>query len=163
MVHPHPGATSTNSSSILSSANQLQAKICRNPYFAQDRRSAQPARSLFLAFHHKAFYVFTHGLALSSASLYRMNKTLDHTDPFLALSLYHIDTIQSPSTRCLDVYLYITKVGLNMGKPMGRHPFPITLSQNPKRGSKVGRDAMTSASSDTPSSIGCQSPKNGQI
>jgi hypothetical protein len=95
VVHPHPGATSTNSSSILSSANRLQAQSHRNPYFAQDRRSAQPARSFFLAFQHKAFYVFTQGLALSSASLYRMHKALDHTDPFLALSLYHIDTIQS--------------------------------------------------------------------
>jgi hypothetical protein len=93
VVHPHPGATSTNSSSLLSSANRLQAQSLRNPYFAQDRRSAQLARSFFLAFQHKAFYTFTQGLALSSASLYRMHKTLDHTDPSLALSLYHIDTI----------------------------------------------------------------------
>jgi hypothetical protein len=163
VVHPHPGATSTNSSSLLSSANRLQAQSRRNPYFAKDRRSAQPARSFFLAFQHTTFYIFTQGLALSSASLYRMHKTLDHTDPFLALSLYHIDTIQSSSTRCLDVYLYITKVGLNVGKPTGRHPFPITLSQNPKRDPKVGRDPLISALSGAPSSTGCRSPKNGQI
>jgi hypothetical protein len=107
VVHPHPRATSTNSSSILSSSNQLQEQSRKNPYFVQDRRSVQPARSFFLSFQHKVFYIFTRGLALSSTSLYKMHKTLDHTNPFLELSLYHIDTIQSSPTRCLCVYLYI--------------------------------------------------------
>ena len=46
-----------------------------------------------------------------------------------------------------------------MGKPMGQHPFPITLTQNPKRALKVGRDPMISASAGAPSLIGCQCPK----
>jgi hypothetical protein len=50
-----------------------------------------------------------------------------------------------------------------MRKPMGRHPFPITLSQNPKRDPKVGQDPLISDSSGAPYSTGCQSPKNGQI
>ena len=50
-----------------------------------------------------------------------------------------------------------------MGEPMGRHHFPIILSQNPKRGLKVGRDPLIFASSSTPYLKGCQSPKNGQI
>ena len=61
----------------------------------------------------------------------------------------------------MSIYAY--KIGLGMGKPMGRHPYPITYSQNPKRDPKVGRDPLTSASSGAPSLIGCQSPKNGQI
>jgi hypothetical protein len=125
MVHPHPGATSTNSYSILSSTNRLQAQYRRNPYFAQDRRSVQPSRSFFLAFNHKDFYIFTQGLALSYASLYKMHKSLDHTDPFLALSLYHIDTIQSLSlsTTCLYVYLYIQN-----GPKHGQTHEPTSLS-----------------------------------
>jgi hypothetical protein len=93
VVHPHPGDTSTKSSSLLSSANRLQEQSLRNPYFTQDRRSTQLARSFFLAFQHRAFYTFTQGLALRFSSLYIMHKTLDHTDPPLALSLYHIDII----------------------------------------------------------------------
>jgi hypothetical protein len=42
-----------------------------------------------------------------------------------------------------------------MGKPMGQHPFPITLTQNPKRDPKVGRDPMISTSPDAPSLTGC--------
>jgi hypothetical protein len=49
-----------------------------------------------------------------------------------------------------------------MGKPTGRHPFPITLTQNPKRGPKVDRDPVISASLGAPSSISCRSPKIGQ-
>jgi hypothetical protein len=46
-----------------------------------------------------------------------------------------------------------------MGKPMGQHPFPITLTQNPKRAPKVGRDPVISASPGAPSLIGCRCPK----
>jgi hypothetical protein len=154
VVHPHPGATSTNSS-LLSSANQLQAQSLRNPYSTQDRRSAQLARSFFLALQHKAFYIFTQGLALSSASLYIMHKTFDHTDPILALSLYHIDTIFDYYYFLSYPSIYTYKSGLSVGKPTGQHPFPITYSQNPKRDPKVGRDSAISASSGAPSSTGC--------
>jgi hypothetical protein len=50
-----------------------------------------------------------------------------------------------------------------MGKPTGQHPFPITLSQNPKQTQKVGLDLVISALLGAPSSTGCQSPKSGQI
>jgi hypothetical protein len=50
-----------------------------------------------------------------------------------------------------------------MGKPTGRHPFPITLTQTIKRGPKVDRDLMISAFSLALPSIGLRSPKNGQI
>jgi hypothetical protein len=49
-----------------------------------------------------------------------------------------------------------------MGKPMGRHPIPITYSQKPKKDPKVGRDPVISASSCAPPSTGCRSPKIGQ-
>jgi hypothetical protein len=52
VVHPHPGATSTNSSSLLSLVNWLQAQSHQNPYSTQDKRSSHLARSLFLALQH---------------------------------------------------------------------------------------------------------------
>jgi hypothetical protein len=54
--------------------------------------------------------------------------------------------------------IYTYKIGLNMGKPMGQHPNPITLSQNPK----VGRDLVISASFCAPPSTGFRSLKIGQ-
>ena len=75
-----------------------------------------------------------------------------YTKPLLALSFFASLTLPS----CLFI-LY--KIDLNMGKPMGRHPFPITLTQNPKRAPKVGRDPMISASPGAPSLIGCRCPK----
>ena len=50
-----------------------------------------------------------------------------------------------------------------MGKLTGRHPFPITLTQTLKRGSKVDRYPVISASSCTLPLIRRRSPKNGQI
>jgi hypothetical protein len=46
-----------------------------------------------------------------------------------------------------------------MGKPMGRHPFPITLTENPKRVPKAGQDPVIFASHGAPSLTGCRSPK----
>jgi hypothetical protein len=50
-----------------------------------------------------------------------------------------------------------------MGKPMGRHPFPVTLTQTLKRGPKVDQDPMISSLSHVLPLIGRQSPQNGQI
>jgi hypothetical protein len=50
-----------------------------------------------------------------------------------------------------------------MGKPMGRHPFPITLTQNPKRDPKLGLASLISASHCAPSLANCRNPKNSQI
>jgi hypothetical protein len=50
-----------------------------------------------------------------------------------------------------------------MGKPTGRHPFPIKLSPKPKKDPKRGLASMISALRCAPSLTRCQSPKNGQI
>ena len=55
--------------------------------------------------------------------------------------------------------IYTYKIGLNMGKPMGRHPIPVTYSQIPKRTQKKGWDPTISASSCIPYSTSCRSPK----
>jgi hypothetical protein len=82
--------------------------------------------------------------------------TFDHTD---------LITSTKPSTLLtLPSYLFILyNIGLNMGKPMGRHPFPITLTQNPKRAPKVGRDPVISASPGAPSLTGCRCPKRSNM
>jgi hypothetical protein len=46
-----------------------------------------------------------------------------------------------------------------MGKPTGQHPFPITLTQNPKRCPKVDQEPVISALPGAPSLTGCQSTK----
>jgi hypothetical protein len=49
-----------------------------------------------------------------------------------------------------------------MGKPMGRHPIPVTYSEKPKKDPNVGQYPAISASSYTPPSIGYRSPKIGR-
>jgi hypothetical protein len=75
----------------------------------------------------------------------------------------HMDLITSTkpsSLLTLPSYLFILyNIGLNMGKHMGLHPFPITLTQNSKRAAKVGQDPVISASPGTPSLTGCRCPK----
>jgi hypothetical protein len=94
----------------------------------------------------------------------------------------HIDLITRTKPSALltfPSYLFILyNIGLNMGKPMGRHPFPITLNQNPKmapkvgrhpfpitltqnpkRAPKVGRDPVISASPGAPYLTRCRCPK----
>jgi hypothetical protein len=55
------------------------------------------------------------------------------------------------------------KMGLSMGKPMDRHPFPITSTQNPKMDPKIGLASLISALHCAPSLARCRSPKSGQI
>jgi hypothetical protein len=54
-------------------------------------------------------------------------------------------------------------MGLNVGKPMGRHPFPVTSTQNPKMDPKIGLASLFSASRCAPSLASCHSPKSGQV
>jgi hypothetical protein len=67
--------------------------------------------------------------------------TSDHTDPATStkpLAIHHIDVLLPPLLT-LPKYLFIDyKMGLSVGKPMGRHPFPFTSTQNPKRDPKIG-------------------------
>ena len=109
---------------------------------------------------HKTFLQSMHStltiLALSSASI--SHRSSLSTKPLLKCPK------KGPFLHILGFYLYITKRGLNMGKPMGWHPRPITLSQKTQKGPKKGGLASTiSTTPCAPSLIGCRSPKNGQI
>jgi hypothetical protein len=50
-----------------------------------------------------------------------------------------------------------------MGKPMGCHSHTRYIISNPKKDPKRGRDPVISASYCAPPSIGCRSPKIGQL
>jgi hypothetical protein len=83
--------------------------------------------------------------------------TFNHIDRTLALSTPALARLllTSPS------YLFIHyKIGLSMGKPMGRHPHTHYIILNPKKGPKRGRDPMISASSCAPPLTAYRSPKN---
>jgi hypothetical protein len=108
---------------------------------------------------HKTFLQSVHSaltiLALSSASI--SHRSSLSTKPLLKCP-------QGPFLHSIEFYLYITKRGLNMGKPMGRHPGPVTLSPKTQKGPKKGGLASTiSTSPCAPSLTSCRSPKNGQI
>ena len=96
---------------------------------------------------HKTFLQSVHLaltiLALSSASI--SHRSSLSTKPLLKCPQ------KSPFLHSLDFYLYITKRGLNMGKPMGRHPGPITLSPKTQKG---GLASMIFASPCAPSLTG---------
>jgi hypothetical protein len=77
--------------------------------------------------------------------------TLDHTDPTLALS-------HSYSLHLLSI-IYTCKIGLIMGKSMGRHSHTRYIILNPKRGPKRGRDPAISALSCASPLTACRSPK----
>jgi hypothetical protein len=83
---------------------------------------------------HKTFLQSMHStltiLALSSASI--SHRSTLSTKPLLKCPK------KGPFLHSLDFYLYITKRGLNMGKPMGRHPGPVTLSPKTQKGPKKG-------------------------
>ena len=50
--------------------------------------------------------------------------------------MYYITIILLlPYLHCLFIDY---KMGLNVGKPTGRHPFPVTSTQNPKMDPKIG-------------------------
>jgi hypothetical protein len=74
----------------------------------------------------------------------------------------HSNNLQLPPLT-LPRHLFIHyKIGLNMGKPMGWHPIPITYSKIPKRTQKGVKIPWSILFSCTPSSTGCQIPKIGQ-
>ena len=105
---------------------------------------------------HKTFLQSVHStvtiLALSSASI--SHRSALSTKPLLKCPQKGL------FLHSLDFYLYITKRGLNMGKPMGRHLGPVTLSLKPQKG---GLASTISTTPCAPYLTGCQSPNDGQI
>ena len=128
MVHHHPGATSTNSSSLFIFLSIFFMHGALRPYSTEDMRSAHLARSSFLELQHKSFHSLLQSLALSSASLTRYAQSNYNYHLHLAPIITYMD----PFLHRLDIYLYITKSGLNMGKTMGRHPHTRYISPKPK-------------------------------
>ena len=83
---------------------------------------------------HKTFLQSVHSaltiLSLNSVSIsHRLSLS---TKPLLKCPK------KGPLLHSLDFYLYITKRGLNMGKPMGRHLGRVTLSSKTQKGPKKG-------------------------
>jgi hypothetical protein len=134
VVHPSPGATSTNSSSLLSSISHLHEQSHTNPTPHRTGDLCTPRQILLprVRLQHKSFYSISYShlhLALQvSHSMHRAYTTITCT-----WNLAH--RLFPTSPRCLFIHY---KIGLNMGKPMGRHPFPITYSQQPKKRPKRG-------------------------
>jgi hypothetical protein len=136
VVHPQPGATSTNSSSLLLSfVNLLHAQSHKILLRIGQEICTHSTRSSFPELDHstKPLHSLLQSLALSLASFsqyaqsmynYHLHLAYHHTDVYIIL--------HAPFLHRLDIYLYITKVGLNMGKPMGRHPHTCYISPKPK-------------------------------
>jgi hypothetical protein len=135
VVHPHPGATSTNSSSsLLASFNLLTCTEPQDQLRRGQEICALFARSSFpkLGYNTKPTYSLLRSLALSSASLTQYARSTYN----YYLHLAQLTTLRSHRSNYflhrLAFYLYITKSGLNMGKPMGRHSHTRYISPKPK-------------------------------
>jgi hypothetical protein len=137
VVHPQPGATSTNSSSLLlSSVNLLHAQSHKILLRIGQEICTHLARSSFpeLGYNTKPLLNLLQSLALSLASLTQHAQSMYNYHLHLALSTSHtcknayiVSLLTSPS------FLFIHyKMGLNMGKPMGRHPHTRYISPKPK-------------------------------
>jgi hypothetical protein len=92
----------------------------------------QLARSFFLALKAQSLLQY---LALSL--LQDAQSIYSHYQHLAYLQLFdHIDPTYRPLlTSPMHLFIH-TKVGLSMGKPTGRHPFPVTLTQKPKKDPK---------------------------
>jgi hypothetical protein len=144
MVHPHPGATSTKYSSLLMSSISYNTKppnliVHRTKYL---RNSLDPSS---FPYNTNPSIVSHRDLHSALQVLHKMHKSLQYLiTQIQLLALYPTCTKQSPSAlsnnfsyflHFLSIYT-LQKVGLSVGEPMGQHPFPITLTQNPKRTQK---------------------------
>jgi hypothetical protein len=130
MVHPHPGATSTNSSYLLSSFNRLQAQSHQNPTPPRTKdlcTSLDPPSSHYSTNPSIVYYNELHLALRISYSMHQALQFLITQIQLLALSqlAQYLCTIQLLLT-LPNLLLILYKIGLNMGKPMGRHPIPIT-------------------------------------
>ena len=135
VVHPHPGATPTNSSSILLSyVNLLYAQSHKILLRIGNEICAHFTRSPFpeLGYNTNPLHSLLQSLALSLASLtqhaksmynYHLHLAYHHTDAYIVF----MPLLTSP--RHLFIHY---KIGLNMGKPMGRHPHTRQIIPKPK-------------------------------
>jgi hypothetical protein len=133
MVHPQPGATSTNSSSLLlSSVNILHAQSHKILLHIGQEICVHLARSSFpeLGYSTKLLLNLLQSLALSLASLTQHAQSMYNYHLHLALSITHLP-ISSPLTSPRYLFIHY-KMGLNMGKPMGQHPHTHYISPKPK-------------------------------
>jgi hypothetical protein len=137
VVYPHPGATSTNSSYLLSSINRLQSQSHQNPYSTQDRRCAQLARSSFLVLQHQALHNLLQGPAISSASLLQSCTKHLHTLLALIIHSHHIDALFHFFLHCLSFYLYIQNRPKH-GKTHGTTSHSRYILPKTQKGSKSG-------------------------
>ena len=161
VVHPHPGATSTNSSSLLMSSIgyitqspkillRTRQKICAAcQILLPCAKSTDPS----IISYTQSLIVCTKHLQ----SLPTLSTTLNSS-----ITLYY--SSPSPLLLTSPIHLFIhTRVGLSVGKPTCQHPFPITLSPKPKKDPKQGLASMIFTSCCDPSLTSCPSPQNGQI
>jgi hypothetical protein len=89
---------------------------------------------------HLARYSFPE-LGLAQSLSQSVTTTCTYLYKFLTICTEHLQTTLALSLSAMLLisprYLFILyKIGLNMGKPMGRHPIPVTYSQIPKRTQK---------------------------
>ena len=107
VVHPHPGATSTNSSSLLSSVNQLQAQSLKTltPHRIQDPHNSLDPSSL--CYNTKPSTISHRDFHFALQVLHKMQKCLITRIQLLALILHHIDISSTTSLYGLDIYIYI--------------------------------------------------------
>jgi hypothetical protein len=132
VVHPQPVATSTNSSSILlSSVNLLYAQSHKILLCIGHEICAHFARSPFpeLGYNTNPLHSLLQSLALSLASLTQHAQSMYNYYLHLALSIIHLCAPLLTLPSFLFIYY---KKGLNMGKPMGRHPHTRYISPKPK-------------------------------
>jgi hypothetical protein len=135
MVHPHPRATSTNSlSSLLAFFNLL---TCTKP--SDQLRRGQDICALFtrssfpkLGYDTNPTYSSLQPLALSLSNIHKALTTVTCTQHHLQLACHLHLAIHFMLTTSPNIYLYITKLGLNMGKPMGQHSHTRYIIPNPK-------------------------------
>jgi hypothetical protein len=143
MVHPHPGPTSTNSSSSLLAffnlltctepSNQLRRgqEICTlfaRSSFPKLGYSTKPTYSPYIHLH-SALKTYRKPLQLLLTLSTTYNCLVIRTLPFILFT--------SPS-----IYLYITKSGLHMGKHMGQHLHTRYIIPNPKKGAEISRSPL---------------------
>jgi hypothetical protein len=129
VVHPQRGATSTNSSSsLLSSVNLLTCTEPQNQLRIGQEICVHLARSSFPELGHNTKPSYTVCTQASYNHLHLALQVLTHSMHKASSSAL------SHSTRSLYYYFLTSprylfihyKWGLNMGKPMGRHPIPVT-------------------------------------
>jgi hypothetical protein len=100
----------------------------------------QLARSFFLALKAQSLLQYPALSLLQYAqSIYNHYQHLAQLTTLRSHRSHSTTLLPPPFSLTSPIHLFIhTTVGLSMGKPMGRHPFPITLSPKTQKGPKKG-------------------------